>query len=1006
MRKFFSTKSTRPALVPSPVSSSQTALPTAPPPNKKAKHTHPPRIRATYPSHHPKGPKRLDQLPRSDLLWGHVATLTHFTAQREVKKLNKKCALGIGNIESEPDNKYQRKMLQKIAHEKLKHPNCIVFVRSGNFFTAYGIDAVICMEYITLNPKNSMSSSCIVGGPLKQIQTYLNQLLHRGLSSLVCDDDDIQLINHQNPIYFGAHLSAENVTIIPPHIAIYLKHDCLDMYIVNQFEKKVILYRNVHVMTLPLLVGLHWSSSLNTIHLLGSTDTLSFTKLKTRKLSWSCNSDTFLNNFIQNELKESNQDLYDIFEHNEVLQRCTMEQLGICMNDTGNARGVPRLLRSVCPNAPIPCQKLVAQLLICPPSFEVCELFRNCVRAYANIREPLPLPLSLPPPLHTLLLYLRREAASAKMFRTLALHFLFASKLLSHSINNEIDIHELVSKLHNYNELKKVTLTQLNEQASKITLLLGDAPETISHPTKVFDSSNTIIHGQEKRVQNHLKKIEDEMIESEESWHGNVSQTQMRNHNIIVSNNRHEYLKQIVCFVFQIAKQFAKSTQYQKIEWSPKIKSVISKYKLGPDSRKAQDFGVELKGKHKGYFTIPDPGIKRYLNKYLDSCNRARVRAESIRKLLNKMISESLISYTHSIWTLNRTVHTHVEQALQQRWCHATISNDDNASLQIKKLRPFWMSDGVPNDISLNRIAILTGCNMGGKSTLSRSLAAAAILGKAGFMVPAESATFSPGLCVFLNAGNADCALNDLSGYGAECVDMIALEKMAIKSPTLAICDEIASGTSDREGTGMALAYLQRFGELGVIGLFSTHFDRVLTDKSVVDVPKFQMKRENGHFTFIMSEGVCKFRHATNIARTLGMSEEICGPADKFIADIDGDMEIFDKIAMSAIDCMSRYIGKKYDFIWKRGEQSPAVAKSCVYLLESSEAWYVGETDNIGMRIKNHTKKKNPDCMYVWFVHNKSMAKKIETEVGRRLQKRGFTMMSVNDNHHTHFGGF
>jgi predicted GIY-YIG superfamily endonuclease len=992
----------------SPVPSSQTALPTAPPPNKKAKHTHPPRIRATYPSHHPKGPKRLDQLPRSDLLWGHVATLTHFTAQREVNKLNQQCALGIGDTNPDgmvlaPDNKYQRKMLQKIIAEKWKHPNCIVFVRSGNFFTAYGIDAVICMEYITLNPKNSMSSSCIVGGPLKQIQTYLNQLLHRGLSSVVCDDDDIQLINHQNPIYFGAHLSAENVTIIPPHIAIYLKHDCLDMYIVNQFEKKIILYRNVHVMTLPLLVGLHWSSSLNTIHLLGSTDTLSFTKLKTRKLSWSCNSDTFLNNFIQNELKESNQDLYDIFEHNEVLQRCTMEQLGICMNDTGNARGVPRLLRSVCPNAPIPCQKLVAQLLICPPSFEVCELFRNCVRAYANPSfhsyEPLPLPLSLPPPLHTLLLYLRREAASAKMLRTLALHFLFASKLLSHSINNEIDIHELVSKLHNYNELKKVTLTQLNEQASKITLFLGDAPETISHPTKAFDSSNTITQ-QSRRNLGH--QLEDEMIESEESWHGNVSQTQMRNHNLIVSNNRREYLNQTMGVAFQ----FAKSNQWKKIGWSPKIKSVISKYKLGPDSRKAQDFGVELKGKHKGYFTIPGTGIKRSLNKYLDSCIKARAHAEHIRKELNKMISESLISYTHSFWTLNRTVHTHVEQALQQRWCHATISNDDNASLQIKKLRPFWMSDGVPNDISLNRIAILTGCNMGGKSTLSRSLAAAAILGKAGFMVPADSATFSPGLCVFLNAGNADCALNDLSGYGAECVDMIALEKMAIKSPTLAICDEIASGTSDREGTGMALAYLQRFGELGVIGLFSTHFDRVLTDKSVVDVPKFQMKRENGHFTFVMSEGVCKFRHATNIARTLGMSEEICGPADKFIADIDGDMEIFDKIAMSAIDCMSRYIGKKYDFIWKRGEQSPAVAKSCVYLLESSEAWYVGETDNIGMRIKNHTKKKNQDCMYVWFVHNKSMAKKIETEVGRRLQKRGFTMMSVNDNHHTHFGGF
>ena len=1002
MRKFFSTKSTRPALLPSPVSSSQTALPTAPPPNKKAKHTHPPRIRATYPSHHPKGPKRLDQLPRSDLLWGHVATLTHFTAQREVNKLNQQCALGIGDTNPDgmvlaPDNKYQRKMLQKIIAEKWKHPDCVVFVRSGNFFTAYGIDAVICMEYITLNPKNATSSSCIVGGPLKQIQTYLNQLLHRGLSSVVCDNEDVQLVTHQNPIYFGAHVATDNVTAIPPHIAIYLKHDCLDMYVVNQFEKNVIIYRNIHVMTLPLLVELHWSTSKHTIHVLGSIDTIAFTKLSTRSLSWSCHSDLFLQHFLNNELKED--DSYCIFEQKEVLQRCTMEQLGICMNDSGNARGVPRLLHSVCPNAPIACQKLVAHLLICPPSLPVCELFRSCVRTYANIREPLPLPPARPPPVHTLLLYLRRCAASSKQMRALAHQFSFAYLLLSHSINKTIDIHELVSKLHKYNESTTSIQTQLLEHADKMNEFLGHSPETISRPEKPFHHSDC------PPVDAVL--IMDAMIESEETWHGDISQSQMRHCNVLVNNHRREYLQKAMDVVFQVA------NNRFKLEWSPKLQRLISKFKLGTLSRKAQETnGIELKGRQKGYFTIPGHAVHQSLKKYLDSCQKARNHAEHIRKELNKYISESLISYTHSIWTLNRTVHIHVEHALQQRWCHATISNDVNAALQIQQLRPFWMSDCVPNDISLNRIAILTGCNMGGKSTLSRSLAAAAILGKSGFMVPAESATFSPGLCVFLNAGNADCALNDLSGYGAECVDMVALEKMAMKSPTLAICDEIASGTSDREGTGMALAYLKRFEELGVIGLFSTHFDRVLTDKSVEDVPKFQMKRENGRFTFVLSEGVCKFRHATNIARLLGVSEEICRHADIIIAAMDEDSEAGEEdtwgtnVDVGAVDVMQRYIGNGFDFVWRRGDQSPAVAKSCVYLLESSEAWYVGETDSIQKRIQTHSEKKNPDCIYVWFVHNKSMAKKIETEVGRRLQKRGFTMLSVNDNRHTHFGGF
>lgn len=998
MQKFFSTKNKNNPLSTIPIQQSVTTSFSSPPlpKKKKAKHTHGTTIRATYPSYERRSlPIKQYEVPHSKILWSHVETLSHLTAQRELTKLNKKCPLGIGNIEGEPDNKYQRNMLKKITIEKSKHPNCIVFVRSGKFFTAYGLDAIICMEYITLNPKNSTSSSCIVGGPVQQIQTYLNQLLHRGLSSVVCDDDDIQIINHQNPIYFGAHVSADNVTTIPPHIAIYMNHDCLDMYIINQFEKNVIIYRNIHVMTLPLLVGIHWSSSQNTIHVLGSIDTLSFTKLITRKLTWSCNSDTFLNNFIQKELKECNRESYDIFEHDEVLQRCTMEQLGICMNDGGNARGVPRLIDSVCPNAPKGCQKLVAQLLICPPSRNVCELFRDCVHTYANIREPLPLPPSRPPPVHTLILYLRRGAASSKMLRKLAHHFFFVSKILSHPINNEIDIHELVCKLHRFDELKESISSQLNEHTNKINNFLGDSHETISHADKNFNNDE---------MKNYADVIQmmDDMIESEETWHGDVSQTQMRNHNTIVTNNRHEYIQKAISIAMTFPKQ-----KNSKIEWSSKIKRLISKIKLGTKSRKAQEMnGIELKGAHKGYFTIPScNGLQRFLKKYLESCKRARTHADNILKELNKMISESLISYTHSIWILNQTVNIHVEHALQQRWCHATITKDNNTHLKIKKLRPFWMSDCVPNDISLNKIAILTGCNMGGKSTLSRSLAASAILAKAGFMVPADSASFSPGLCVFLNAGNADCALNDLSGYGAECVDMIALEKMAMKSPTLAICDEIASGTSDREGTAMALAYLKRFNELGVIGLFSTHFDRVLTDKSVEDVPKFQMKRENGQFTFVMCEGVCKFRHATNIARSLGMSEEICSQADKFIADMDGEIELFDNVVKSPTDYMRDYIGCSYDFVWKKGEQCPAVAKSCVYLLQSQDGWYVGETDNIGMRIKNHSKKKNPECIYVWFVDNKSMAKKIETIVGRRLSFGGFTMLSVNDNNHTHFGG-
>ena len=111
MQKFFSTKSTENTSVTSTIFSSSTSSISSPlPKKKKAKHTHATTIRATHSSYNSKSsPVKLYQLPRSDLLWSHVDTLTHLTAQREVKKLNKKCALGIVSID-EPDNKYQRKM--------------------------------------------------------------------------------------------------------------------------------------------------------------------------------------------------------------------------------------------------------------------------------------------------------------------------------------------------------------------------------------------------------------------------------------------------------------------------------------------------------------------------------------------------------------------------------------------------------------------------------------------------------------------------------------------------------------------------------------------------------------------------------------------------------------------------------------------------------------------------------------------------------------------------------
>ena len=128
MQKFFSTKNKTNPLSTIPIQQSVTTSYSSPPlpKKKKAKHTHGTTIRATYPSYERRSlPIKQYEVPHSKILWSHVETLSHLTAQRELTKLNKKCPLGIGNIEGEPDNKYQRNMLKKAFSYCFLH-SCLV----------------------------------------------------------------------------------------------------------------------------------------------------------------------------------------------------------------------------------------------------------------------------------------------------------------------------------------------------------------------------------------------------------------------------------------------------------------------------------------------------------------------------------------------------------------------------------------------------------------------------------------------------------------------------------------------------------------------------------------------------------------------------------------------------------------------------------------------------------------------------------------------------------------
>ncbi|SCU85490.1 LADA_0D07822g1_1 [Lachancea dasiensis] len=142
-------------------------------------------------------------------------------------------------------------------------------------------------------------------------------------------------------------------------------------------------------------------------------------------------------------------------------------------------------------------------------------------------------------------------------------------------------------------------------------------------------------------------------------------------------------------------------------------------------------------------------------------------------------------------------------------------------ALSTKSLEHF-----TPNDcnIQAQELWIVTGPNMGGKSTFLRQNAIIAILAQIGCFVPCKSATIGLVDKIFSRMGSADDLYNEMSTFMVEMVETSYILNGATSS-SLAILDEIGRGTSGKEGVSIAYATLKHLIERNKCrSLFATHF--------------------------------------------------------------------------------------------------------------------------------------------------------------------------------------
>jgi len=216
----------------------------------------------------------------------------------------------------------------------------------------------------------------------------------------------------------------------------------------------------------------------------------------------------------------------------------------------------------------------------------------------------------------------------------------------------------------------------------------------------------------------------------------------------------------------------------------------------------------------------------------------------------------------------------------------------------------------VPNDclidLSDNRLLVITGPNMAGKSTYIRQVALIVLLAQMGSFVPAAKAKIGLVDKIFTRIGASDSLIKGQSTFMVEMTETAEILKNTT-SRSLVIIDEVGRGTSTFDGLSIAWAvaeYIHDFQGRGVRSLFATHYHQ-LTDlvvtKSGTKNYNIAVKEWGEKIIFLrkIMEGGASRSYGIEVARIAGVPKEVIARAKEILRNLEKGE--FDEVGMPRI---------------------------------------------------------------------------------------------------------